>query len=49
MWEERSSTFEDNIFMKGWFAMYRPFYNRFVHKRNILKVKTKDETDFLVC
>ena len=30
MWEERSSSFEDNVLVKGWFAMYRPLYKKFV-------------------
>lgn len=33
MWEERSSTFEDNVLVKGWFALYRPFYNKYFRQR----------------
>ena len=33
MWEERSSTFEDNMLVKGWFALYRPFYKKYFRQR----------------
>ena len=32
MWKERTSTFEDNMLVKGWYALYRPFYTKYVHR-----------------
>lgn len=41
MWEERSSSFEDNLLVRGWFAFYRPIYKRFILPRKFFMVKPK--------
>ena len=44
MWEERTSTFDDNMFVKGWYALYRPFYTKYVHRRCQLNTPKENES-----
>ena len=39
MWEERTSSYEDTMLIKAWFALYRPFYKRYVFPKERLYVK----------